>query len=331
MKVLHIGKKENMKKYSAKDSLLYSMETADMGYGLAAEEYGRAASDADFLIADAIAPVTEEMMEALPNLKLIHSEGVAYNRIDTEAAKKRGIYVCNSEGMNASAVAEQTVLLMCGMLRDVTGGDRAVREGRQIEVKEGYMRDGNLKELADCSVGLIGFGHIGKCVAALLKAYGVRNIFYNKRHPLGSEEEEKYGISFRSLSDLLAESDIVSLHLPVTEATMGMADASFFSNMRDGSYFVNTARGELVDDAALADALISGKLAMAGLDTLDHEPVQADHPLLHLPEEAEKRILFSPHIGGITASSFRRSYAMIWEDIAAVINGQRPERIVNGL
>lgn len=329
MKVLHIGKKGNMERYSAPDSYLYQLERVDMPFGLDPEEYLKAAGDADFIVADAIAPVPGDLIRKMPDLKLIHSEGVAFNSIDTAAAKECGVYVCNSEGMNASAVAEQTVLLMIGMLRDVAGGDQAVREGRQIQVKEQYMKDGSLKELADCSVGLVGFGHIARSVAHLLRAYGVETIYYNKRHPLSSDEEGKYGVSFQPLPDLLAESDIVSLHLPVNEATRGMADADFFRQMKDGSYFVNTARGELVDDGALADALESGKLAMAGLDTLDHEPVQADHPLLHLSADAERKILFSPHIGGITASSFRRSYAMVWEDIRAAAEGKTPKRVVN--
>lgn len=108
-----------------------------------------------------------------------------------------------------------------------------------------------------------------------------------------------------------------------------MANASFFAQMRDGSYLVNASRGELVDDAALADALTSGKLAMAGIDTLDHEPVQASHPLLNLPEGVERRLILSPHIAGITGASFRRSYAMVWEDISAVMAGQKPQRVVN--
>lgn len=329
MKVLHIGKKGNMEKYSEKDSFLYKLTNVDMDYGLPAKEYLMQAGDADFIVADAIAPVRGDLIRAMPRLKLIHSEGVAYNLIDIQAANERHVYVCNSEGMNASAVAEQTLLLMVGMLRDVVGGDRAVREGRQIQVKEEYMRAGSLKELPDCSVGLVGFGHIAKSVAGLLKAYGVQNIYYNKRHRLSEEEEEQYGVMYRDLPQLLRASDIVSLHLPVSDETRGMADAAFFSQMKEGSCFVNTSRGELVDDRALVDALESGRLAMAGLDTLDHEPVQADHPLLHLSEETGRKILFSPHIGGITASSFRRSYAMVWEDIEAVAEGRVPKRVVN--
>lgn len=328
MKALHIGKKGNMEKYSALDSMLYELDVVDMDHGLPVSEYLKLAADADFLVADAIAPVPAELIQAMPNLKLIHSEGVAYNLIDLDAAKAQGVYVCNSPGMNATAVAEQTVLLMVGMLRDVVNGDTAVRTGNQIQIKESYMQNGSLKELADCRVGLVGFGNIAKSVAVLLKAYGVQTIYYTKRHRLSREAEEQYGVTYQELPGLLQNSDIVSLHLPVSESTVGMANEAFFSQMKDGSYFVNTARGELVKDNALVDALASGKLAMAGLDTLDHEPVKADHPLLNLPEEISRKILFSPHIGGITASSFRRSYAMIWEDIEAVMNGEIPKRAV---
>lgn len=317
-----------MEKYSAPDSFLYKLERVDMNYGLPTEEYLKEAGDADFIVADAIAPVPGDLIRAMPNLKLIHSEGVAYNLIDKKAAEDCFVYVCNSAGMNASAVAEQTVLLMLGMLRNVIAGDAAVRNGHQIEMKENYMREGTLKELADCSVALVGFGHIATHTAAILRAFGVSKIYYSKRNPFSPEEDRAMGVSSMPLSTLLAQSDIVSLHLPVTKDTAGIANASFFRQMKDGSYFVNTSRGELVDDQALADALSGGKLAMAGLDTLDNEPVRPDHPLLSLPEEISKKLLFSPHIGGITASSFRRSYAMIWEDIEDAANGKTPKRII---
>lgn len=329
MKVLHIGKKGNMERFSAPGSYLKQLEIADMYMNQPPQVYLDAAGDAEFIVADAMGEVPGELIRKMPNLRLVHSEGVAYNRIDTAAADECGIYVCNSKGMNAMAVAEQAVLLMVGMLRNVAVNDNAVRQARQIETKEGYMLAGNLYELADFSVGLVGFGDIARCTAQLLRAYGVTRIYYNKRHRLPAEEELALGIQYLPLDDLLAQSGIVSMHLPVTPETAGIANAEFFGKMPVGSYFVNTARGELVDDAALVAALQSGRLTMAGLDTLDHEPVQADHPLLHLPEDISRRILFSPHIGGITTSSFRRSYAMIWEDIQAVVEGRVPQRVVN--
>ncbi len=330
MKVLHIGKAENMARYAPQSEFAAAAERVSVQHGLAPEEYIAAMPDAHVLVADAIADVPAALIEGLPELRLIHSEGVAYNRIDRAAAAQRGVYVCNCAGMNASAVAEQTVLLMQGMLRDVLGGDRAVRRGEQIKVKEGYMARGDLKELADCKVGLVGFGDIGRSVALLLRAYGAE-VFYCKRHPLTAEEEQKYGVTCLTQQELLAQCDIVSLHLPVTPSTERMCNDEFFGSMRRGSYFVNTSRGELVDDQALIRALASGQIAMAGLDTLDNEPVQADHPLVSLPPEIAGRLLFSPHIGGITASSFRRGYAMIWANIERISRGERPNNIVNGL
>lgn len=329
MKVLHIGKQGNLQRFAVADGFLRSLELTDLKPGLPVKEYLDQAGDADFIVVDAISSVPGELIKQMPNLKVIHSEGVAFNAIDLKTADECGVYVCNAKGMNAMAVAEQAVLLMVGMLRNVIVNDAAVRNGHQIETKEGYMQNGNLYELADCSVGLIGFGDIAQKTACLLKAYGVKEIYYYKRHRLDPEQEQQFGVQYRELDDLLASSRIVSLHLPVTDATMYMADHDFFAKMQPGSYLVNTARGELVDDAALIEALKSGRLAMAGLDTLDHEPVQSDHPLLNLPFEIAQRLLFSPHIGGITAASFYRGYAMIDEDLRLIAQGRKPKRVVN--
>ena len=331
MKVLHIGEAGNMQKYCGGDSYLQQLQIVDMPCGLPDDDYVEAAGDAQVVVIDAIGEMRGSLMEHMPSLKMVHSEGVAFNKIDVEAASKLGICVCNSQGMNASAVAEQAVLLMLGLLREVVPNHEAVRDGRQIETKVAYIHEGSLRELADCTVGLLGFGDIARKTAALLRAFGVQAIYYYKRHRLSENEEAALGVEYRPLEDLLAASDIVSLHVPVTPATTGMADAEFFSHMKDGAFFVNTARGELVDDAALAAALESGKLAGAGLDTLSHEPVQASHMLLNLPPEVEGKLLFSPHIGGVTASSFRRSFAMIMENIKAVDRGEHPARTVNNV
>ena len=301
----------------------------DLKSDLPVEEYLRQAGDADFIIVDAITTISDELILQMPNLLVIHSEGVAFNAIDLKAADECGVYVCNAKGMNAMAVAEQAVLLMVGMLRNMVVNDAAVRNGHQIETKEGYMQNGNLYELADCSVGLVGFGDIAQKTAHLLKAYGVKEIYYYKRHRLDPEQEQQFGVQYRELDDLLASSRIVSLHLPVTDATMHMADHDFFAKMQPGSYLVNTARGELVDDAALIEVLKSGHLAMAGLDTLDHEPVLKDHPLLNQPRSIASRLLLSPHIGGITAASFYRGYAMIDEDLWLAAQGQEHKQVVN--
>lgn len=328
IKILHIGKKENMERYPIPEDLKEEIQVVSVPGGRTPEEYLQACAEGEILVADAIADVPGALIRGMANLKMIHSEGVAYNRIDLKTAGERGIYVCNCRGMNASAVAEQTIFLIQGMLKNVLANDRAVREGRQIQVKEGYMARGDLKELADCKVGLVGLGDIGKCTADLLAAYGSETYYY-KRHPLSKEEEKKHNVSYLSLDELLETCDIVSLHLPVTEETQGMCDRNFFEKMKEGAYFVNTSRGELVDDQALAEALKNGKLSMAALDTLSHEPVQKDHILLRQPEEIQEKLLLSPHIGGITASSFRRGYGMIWDNVRRISRGEKPLNIVN--
>lgn len=329
MKILHIGKQGNLQRFAAAEGFLNSLDLVDLKPDLPVEEYLNQAGDADFVIVDAITAIPGELIRQMPNLLAIHSEGVAFNAIDLKAADECGVYVCNAQGMNAMAVAEQTILLMVGMLRNVVVNDAAVRAGHQIEAKENYMQNGSLHELADCSVGLIGFGNIARQTARLLKAYQVKNIYYYKRHRLDPAQEQQYGVHYRELDDLLAQSQIVSLHLPVTKATRHMADQTFFAKMQPGSYLVNTARGELVDDAALIEALKSGHLAMVGLDTLDHEPVLKNHPLLNQPRSIASRLLFSPHIGGITEASFYRGYAMIDEDLRLAAQGQEPKRVVN--
>ncbi len=327
MKILHIGKKGNPERFSKPDSPIKNFDIINMSAGLSADEYLSKSFECEHIIADAIADVPANLINAMPFLKSIHSEGVAYNKIDLNAAKKNNVIVCHSVAMNASAVAEQTILLMDGLIKNILINDNAVRIGNQITVKEAYMQNGNLYELSDCSVGLVGFGNIAKATARLLNAYGAEHIYYYKRNKLSDEEERSFNVEYKPLSKLLNLSDIVSLHLPVTPDSEKIANESFFSQMKDGSYFVNTARGELVDDKALAAALINGHIKMAGLDTMNNEPVSKDNYLLTIPEIKDK-LLLSPHIGGITASSFKRSYAMIWEDIETVRKGDIPKRAV---
>lgn len=330
MKILVIGKEGRLAHYTEDQSLLKKYEISYVPAGASEEEILAKGIDADFILVDAISAVSAELIRQMTNLKMIHSEGVAYNKIDTRAAKERGIYVCNCKGMNAGAVAEQAILLMLGLLRGVATGDAAFREGRQIRVKEAYMLEGSLKELRDCTIGLVGFGDIAKETALLAKAFGCRVRYFNRtrRSP---EVEAQYGVSYRELDSLLAESDIVSLHLAVTPETRGIAGKEFFYKMREGAYLINTARGELVDSAALLDAIRSGHLAGAGLDTVTGEPIGSDNIILQADDEVEKKILYSCHVGGITASSFRRGYQMFWSDLEKAAAGERPEHVVNDL
>ena len=327
MKILVIGKEGRLEKNS--DPVRYASQTFVYVPADATDEMIlKAGNDADIMIVDAISKVSANVIDQMPNLKMIHSEGVGYQGVDTKAAAARHIPVCNCKGMNATAVAEQTILLMLGLLRSFVTGDRAVREGRQIEVKESHMLNGTLKEMADCTIGLVGFGDIGKETAKLANAFGAKVIYYC-RHRKSEAEEASLNVTYKPLDELLSESDIVSLLVPVTPDTMNMADKAFFDKMKEGAYLVNTARGELVDSKALLESLRSGHLAGAGLDCIAGEPVQADNVLLQGEKEIEDKLILSCHVGGITKSSFKRGYDMVWKAIEAIEKGEMPDHIVN--
>lgn len=328
MKLLHIGKHGNIERFTTNTDFIKQLDIIDLPANLTETAYLEKAKDADFIVADAMATVSGELISNMPNLKLIHSEGVGYNFFDTITAGERGIYVCNCKGMNDKAVAEQAILLMLSMLRDVNNGNAAVLSGNQIKVKESYMKRGDLLELSDCKVGLIGFGDIARALANLLNSFGAQT-YYNKKNPVDAQIEKEYGVTYLPLAKLLQTCDIISLHAPVTKETTNMVNHAFIEKMKPGAYLVNTARGELVDSDALIDALKNGKIKMAGLDTIAGEPVSQDNKLVNLPQEIQSKIIFSPHIGGITASSFKRGYSIIWSNIQKICEGKEPEHIVN--
>ena len=286
-------------------------------------------ADADVLFVDAISRVSGDLIRRMKNLKMIHSEGVAFDGIDVEAAWKQGIYVCNNKGANADAVAEQAIFLMLALLRSGIAGDAAVRSGRQIEMKEQRMREG-ITDLGDCQVGLVGLGDIGLATARRLSAFGCRLCYYSP-HRKAPELEAQYGLTYLPLYRLAAVSDIVSLHAAVTPDSRGMIDEKFLSHMKRSAFLVNTARGDLVDNHALRAALIQGLIAGAGLDTVSPEPVTADNPLVTLPTSCRDRVVFSPHLGGITTGSFRRMHRTMWENASRIECGEKPVNIVNGL
>ncbi len=327
MKLLVIGNEARAKKYLPDLAVTHEVDIVVAERGASDDELLMLAPDADFILADAIAPVSSRLINGMPNLKLIHSEGVAYNAIDLDAARACGVAVCNNAGANANGVAEQVVLLMLACLRDVINADAAVRAGQQIQTKERMMVEG-IRELGDCTIGFIGFGAIGQATAQRLASWGC-SMLYNKRHALSKAEEERLGVVYASIEQITKSCDIISLHVPVTEETRGMVDEAFFESMKPQAILINTARGEVVDNAALVAALESGKLKAAGLDTVSPEPVELNNPLLNLSEKAAQRVVFSPHIAGVTEGMFYRAHRSVWENIARVIAGEEPINLVS--
>jgi len=260
---------------------LHFAESYDEAHQLALVE------QAEFLL-PGWAAVTEPMLERAGRLRMIQKWGIGVDRIDVEAARRRGIPLAITAGSNAAPVAELAIALMLAVYRRLTYVDRAMREGRwpKAEMRETCF------QVAGKTVGLVGFGNIGRMVARRLRGFDTELIYFDAR-PADSETERTLGARRVSLPELLSRSDIVSLHAPYTPATARMIDAASIATMKDGAILINTARGELVDEAALYRALVSGKLRGAGLDAFDPEPPAADNPLLTLDQ-----VVVTPHAGG---------------------------------
>jgi phosphoglycerate dehydrogenase-like enzyme len=242
-------------------------------------------------------PVTAATIASARHLRLIQKIGVGVNTIDLGAARARGIAVCNMPGTNSRAVAEMTLGLMLACLRRLPQLDAATRAGlgwqRPIEEMD------RLGEIAGRTVGLVGYGAVPQLLAPILRVMGAE-VAYWSRSPKPGAVGRRLG-----LAELLAASDIVSLHLPLVPETARLIDAAALARMRPGAILVNTARGGLVEEPALIEALESGHLRAAGLDVFAHEPLPPDHPLLTL-----KNVVLAPHLAWLTPETLARSLAV---------------------
>lgn len=275
------------------------------------------ANDTEVLFIDAMGVCDKTVIDSMPNLRLIQSEGVGYQGVDVEYAKAKGIPVCNNKGVNDSAVAEDALFLMLGCLRGFSEGLADIYAGRQIEFKKAYF--GVKKELSQCTVGLIGFGDIAKKTAQFCSALGARVIYTNRTRY--EKLEDKYNVRYFELDELLAQSDIVSLHLAVTPQTVNIANEDFFKKMKNDAFLINTSRGDLVENAALKNALLSGSIAGAGLDVFTPEPLSADNELLD--EALKSKLIMTPHTAGITNLTVKKIYACMLENVNNLINSRK--------
>lgn len=269
-----------------------------------AVEPGGAPGDAEVLL-HVLAPVTAEAIAASPSLRLIQKLGVGVNTIALEAAKARGIAVCNMPGVNAQAVAECALTLLLAVLRRTVSLDAATRAG-QWAVPSDVLDD--MGEIAGRTIGLVGMGNSAERLARALEALGATVIF-TARAPRGNARWRQV-----ALPELLAEADVVSLHVPLTDETADMVDPLA---MKRGAVLINVARGGLVDEARLAEALRSGHLRGAGLDVFATEPVDPADPLLALPN-----VVVSPHVAWQTPETLARSLAAAAENVRRLTAGE---------
>lgn len=279
------------------------------------EDYFEFVAGLDILITH-LAPVVEQTFQHAPNLKVVAVSRGGPSNIELPAARKRGVTVINTPGRNASAVAEFTVASLLAETRNIVRGHLSVKDGSFK--RDFYHHDHAGPELCELTVGIVGYGDIGTRVAKLLVPFGCRILVFDPYKKL-TPEEEAAGIRKASLDELLAQSDVVTLHPKVTPETQKMIGREQIAAMKRGAYIVNTTRGQVLDYDALYDALVSGQLKGAALDTFDPEPPPPDSPLLQLPN-----VTLSPHIAGASIYSITKAATMIAEDIARILDGQPP-------
>ncbi len=259
-------------------------------------------------------PLSAADLERASKCRLVHKLGAGVNTIDVDAATRLGIAVANMPGANAASVAEGTVLLMLAALRRLPELDRITRAGK------GWPSDPSLgetvRDIGGCTVGLVGYGNIAKRVETIVTAMGSEVL-----HTSTGDDGHP---GWRSLPDLLAASDIVSLHLPLTAKTANLLDAEALSAMKASAVIVNTSRGPIIDEDALVDALREGRLGAAGLDVFAVEPVPHDNPLLSLDN-----VVLTPHVTWYTVDTMRRYLAEAVDNCKRIRDGRDLRNVVN--
>ena len=257
-------------------------------------------------------PLAAETLAALPKLRLISVLATGVNVVDVAAAKAQGITVCNVPAYSTPGVAQAVFALLLELTNRTGHHSDSVHAGRWSAGPDFSYWDGTLVELAGLTLGVVGYGAIGSAVAAVGRAFGMQ-ILGNRRSAQGPIPE---GGEFVTLDRLFQESDVVTLHCPLTPQTAGLVDAARLAQMKPTAYLINTARGPLVQESHLLDALQAGRLAGAGLDVLSVEPPAPDHPLLRAPN-----CVITPHIAWATRAARQRLIAQSAANIAAFLGG----------
>lgn len=282
------------------------------------QEAYEAMDDAEIMVLR-IFKASREVMERNKSLKMIMRWGAGFDSVDIKAAGERGIMVTNTPGANAGAVSELALLLMLAVSRKLLSHQTCLKRGewsKNTFLNSSYSLNGKL-------VGIIGGGNIGRQVAEKAQVFGAKVQYYDE-YRLSAGMEEKYRMEYTSLESLIKTSDIVSLHVPLTEQTYHMIGEKQICGMKQGAVLINTARGGLVDEKALAEAVQEGRLMGAGIDCVEQEPLSQEDPLLTTPG-----IVVTPHIGGGTADISDRIISMLIEDISDFAEGGLPRHLVN--
>lgn len=287
-------------------------EVRVLGYAPAELELAAEAAEADALITLVSDPVTERVIRAASKLKVIGQYAVGVDNIDRAAAAARGVVVTNTPNVLTDATADLTMALLLSLARRVLEGDRLVRAGGfsgwQPDLLLGFDLKGKV-------LGIAGPGRIGRAVARRARAFGMTVIAFGRSPRQEGDTDDPPRVSF---DELLRRSDVVSLHLPLTEETRGLFDRDTFARMKPGAILLNTARGALIVETALTRALDEGLIAGAGLDVYEHEPGVTPALL------DDNRVVLMPHAGSATIETRREMARMVVEDVRRVLSGEKP-------
>jgi glycerate dehydrogenase len=264
-------------------------------------------------------PITAEVIAACQNLQYIGLLSTGYNVVDIAAARAADIPVCNVPGYAAAGVAQSTFALLLEICNQVGRHSTEVRTGRWGQTRDWSFWSTNLVELAGKTMGIVGFGSIGRAVARIANATGMRVVAHSRTE----NEEGRVLAEYLPLEELLCQSDVVSLHCPLLPETEGVINAAAIAKMKDGAILLNTARGALLDEKAVAEALNSGKLYAAGLDVVTKEPITEENPLL-----GARNCFITPHIAWAAHETRQRLLGVVAANLRAFLAGS-PTNVVN--
>ena len=274
--------------------------------------------DAEIVLLNKV-PLTEAVLAACPNIRLICVQATGYNVVDCEAAKRRGIPVCNVPTYGTAAVAQFTMALLLELCHRIGHHDALVHQGDWYRCDTFCFWDTPQMELAGKTIGIIGFGRIGQAVGRLAKAFGMEVLACSRtEYPEGREIAE-----YVDLDTLYAHSDIISLHCPLFPETAKMINRDSIAKMKNGVILLNTSRGGLLDEEAVAEALRNGKLRCAAVDVVSQEPIEEANPLLTAPN-----CVITPHMAWAPIESRQRLLNCVVENIRGFLNG-KPQNVVN--
>jgi glyoxylate reductase len=292
------------------------------GNEMSKEEVKKAFSSADVVLGDYTFKhkITADILSTARNLKFIQQPSVGYQHIDVAACTARGIKVANTAGANTVSAAEHTIAWGLCLLKNMFHAHTSTKSGgwEQMSIKSA--------ELQGKVWGIVGLGRIGQAVAERLKPFQLSRIIYHDTNRPEPSIEQALGVEYADMATLLNQSDIISLHAPLTDATRAIINEDALNSMKSSTYLINVARAELVDEKALAIAIMKGKIAGAGIDVFSVEPITMNNPLLGLESE---RLLLSPHVAGVTDEAAGRIINMAAANIARVLKGEKPESLVN--